>query len=46
VFLQRLALRFLGQGDIACGTCPTCAERLQAFKEIDIPDPLPYTQFM
>ncbi len=29
-------------GDVACGTCPTCAERLQAFEEVGIPDPLPY----
>lgn len=26
----------------ACGRCPTCAERLTAFKEVGIPDPLPY----
>lgn len=31
------------EGDTAaCGVCPTCAERLQAFAEIGIPDPLPY----
>jgi 7-cyano-7-deazaguanine synthase len=29
--------------DYACGRCPTCAERLAAFEEIGIPDPLPYT---
>jgi 7-cyano-7-deazaguanine synthase len=29
-------------GSLACGRCPTCAERLQAFAEIGIPDPLPY----
>jgi 7-cyano-7-deazaguanine synthase len=26
----------------ACGQCPTCAERLQAFANLDIEDPLPY----
>lgn len=26
----------------ACGTCPTCAERLNAFKEVGIVDPIPY----
>lgn len=26
----------------ACGRCPTCAERLAAFREVGIPDPLPY----
>lgn len=26
----------------ACGQCPTCAERLDAFAEVGIPDPLPY----
>jgi len=26
----------------ACGRCPTCAERLTAFKELGIPDPLLY----
>ena len=26
----------------ACGTCPTCVERLQAFREVGQPDPLPY----
>lgn len=26
----------------ACGLCPTCAERLGAFMEIGIPDPIPY----
>ncbi|HVO44412.1 MAG TPA: 7-cyano-7-deazaguanine synthase QueC [Aggregatilineales bacterium] len=29
-------------GDRACGVCPTCAERLAAFKAVGIPDPLPY----
>lgn len=28
--------------ELACGRCPTCAERLGAFKEIGLPDPLPY----
>ena len=26
----------------ACGTCPTCAERLAAFKQLGLSDPLPY----
>jgi 7-cyano-7-deazaguanine synthase len=29
-------------GDRACGTCPTCAERLQAFAEAGQSDPLSY----
>jgi 7-cyano-7-deazaguanine synthase len=29
-------------GDVACGTCPTCVERLNAFKEVGESDPLPY----
>lgn len=28
--------------DVACGQCPTCAERLNAFATIGLPDPLPY----
>lgn len=28
--------------EVACGRCPTCAERLQAFAEVGVPDPLPY----
>jgi 7-cyano-7-deazaguanine synthase len=28
--------------EYACGNCPTCAERLAAFKEVGITDPLPY----
>ena len=28
----------------ACGRCPTCAERLKAFEEVGIPDPLPYVE--
>lgn len=28
--------------DIACGRCPACAERLKAFEEVGLPDPLPY----
>jgi 7-cyano-7-deazaguanine synthase len=27
---------------LACGRCPTCAERLQAFAEVGVPDPLAY----
>lgn len=29
-------------GEVACGTCPTCAERLAAFQELGLVDPLPY----
>ena len=29
-------------GKLACGTCPTCAERLQAFHANGLVDPLPY----
>ncbi len=29
-------------GEVACGTCPTCVERLKAFAEAGVPDPLPY----
>lgn len=29
-------------GDVACGTCPTCIERLNAFHEAGATDPLPY----
>ncbi len=32
---------YLG-GSVACGTCPTCAERLKAFAEVGAADPLPY----
>lgn len=28
--------------DLACGRCPTCAERLQAFAELGLQDPLLY----
>jgi len=28
--------------EAACGRCPTCAERLQAFAEVGVADPLPY----
>lgn len=28
--------------DKACGACPTCAERLEAFRQIEMRDPLPY----
>jgi 7-cyano-7-deazaguanine synthase len=31
-------------GQAACGTCPTCAERLKAFEEVGIADPLPYVR--
>jgi 7-cyano-7-deazaguanine synthase len=29
-------------GELACGTCPTCVERLKAFEEAGANDPLPY----
>ncbi|VAW31103.1 Queuosine Biosynthesis QueC ATPase [hydrothermal vent metagenome] len=29
---------------LACGRCPTCAERLQAFAELGLKDPLPYQE--
>ncbi|NUM53611.1 MAG: 7-cyano-7-deazaguanine synthase QueC [Candidatus Hydrogenedentes bacterium] len=29
-------------GEKACGTCPTCVERLKAFEEAGVADPLPY----
>ena len=29
-------------GETACGTCPTCVERINAFAACDTPDPLPY----
>ncbi len=29
-------------GTTACGDCPTCAERLKAFAEVGVADPLPY----
>lgn len=32
---------YLGQ-DIACGQCPTCSERLKAFLNLGLTDPLPY----
>ena len=28
----------------ACGTCPTCSERLKGFKEVGQEDPLPYVK--
>jgi 7-cyano-7-deazaguanine synthase len=31
-----------GGEELACGRCPTCAERLAAFTEVDLPDPVPY----
>lgn len=29
-------------GEKACGTCPTCAERVMAFNNLGLRDPLPY----
>lgn len=29
-------------GDLACGVCPSCVERLKAFAEVGQTDPLPY----
>jgi len=29
-------------GERACGRCPTCVERLNAFRTAGVPDPLPY----
>ncbi len=29
-------------GEVACGTCPTCVERLNAFQANGVDDPLPY----
>ncbi|MFO7976285.1 MAG: 7-cyano-7-deazaguanine synthase, partial [Candidatus Hydrogenedentota bacterium] len=29
-------------GGKACGTCPTCIERLRAFREAGLPDPVEY----
>ncbi len=29
-------------GEVACGKCPTCGERMAAFAEIGVVDPLPY----
>ncbi|MCC6793563.1 MAG: 7-cyano-7-deazaguanine synthase QueC [Candidatus Hydrogenedentes bacterium] len=31
-------------GERACGTCPTCVERLKAFDEAGVNDPLPYAK--
>lgn len=28
--------------EVACGRCPTCTERIRAFAEVGMPDPLPY----
>lgn len=28
--------------DKACGTCPTCVERMNAFREAGLKDPIPY----
>ncbi len=30
--------------EAACGRCPTCAERMQAFADLDMTDPLPYAE--
>lgn len=30
--------------DVCCGRCPTCGERLQAFADLDMQDPLPYAE--
>ncbi len=30
--------------EAACGHCPTCAERMQAFADLDMTDPLPYAE--
>ncbi len=30
--------------ELACGTCPTCAERLAAFANLNLTDPLPYQE--
>ena len=30
-------------GEVACGVCPTCVERLNAFASLGYTDPLPYT---
>ena len=32
---------YAGQA-LACGQCPTCAERLKAFEEVGLVDPIPY----
>ena len=31
-------------GEQACGRCPTCAERLKAFEDVGMTDPIPYRQ--
>ena len=31
-------------GDLACGTCPTCVERLRAFEEAGVADPIAYAR--
>jgi 7-cyano-7-deazaguanine synthase len=30
--------------EVACGRCPTCAERRQAFMDLGLDDPLPYAE--
>ena len=34
---------YAGQ-EVACGRCPTCAERLKAFKEVGMVDPITYAR--
>lgn len=34
---------YAGQA-VACGQCPTCAERLKAFEEVGLVDPIPYAR--
>jgi 7-cyano-7-deazaguanine synthase len=31
-------------GEVACGVCPTCVERLTAFEQCGVVDPLPYVE--
>ncbi len=31
--------------DIACGKCPSCLLRLNAFRKAGVPDPIPYQEF-
>ena len=34
------------QGNLACGVCPSCAERLKSFEEAGIEDPIKYVEFV